>query len=57
MCIVEYPNLLFRISLFFKEGETVVSTTLHIQRKREGVILLNVLTNYHTGLVILGFDG
>ena len=40
-----------------EEGETVVSTTLHIQRKREGVILLNVVTNYHTGLVILGFDG
>lgn len=50
MCCLEYP-------FFFKEGETVVSTTLHIQRKREGVILLNVLTNYHTGLVILGFDG
>lgn len=50
MCCLEYP-------FFFKEGETVVSTTLHIQKKREGVILLNILTNYHTGLVILGFDG
>ena len=34
-----------------------MSITLHIQRKREGLILLNVLTNYHTGPVILGFDG